>query len=136
MNTNLFINIYWYYMLLFWNFFNKVSKEFDALLIDPDAEDSPFDCFDNDTLEVGIWPLKGDTIPVILYSSFIHCYQILRLTPDGSVLFCFNKRPNKIKDSKLLLNATCVKPVIIVYYFWRKKCKVIVFDQVWSSLMV
>lgn len=29
----------------------EVSKEFDALLIDPDAEDSPFDCFDNDTLE-------------------------------------------------------------------------------------
>lgn len=32
----------------------KVGKEFDALLIDPDAEDTPFDCFEDDTLEVDI----------------------------------------------------------------------------------
>lgn len=30
----------------------KVGKELDALLIDPDAEDTPFDCFEDDTLEV------------------------------------------------------------------------------------
>lgn len=30
----------------------KVGKEFDALFIDPDAEDTPFDCFEDDTLEV------------------------------------------------------------------------------------
>ncbi|KAJ7393703.1 hypothetical protein OS493_003361 [Desmophyllum pertusum] len=29
----------------------EVGKEFDALLIDPDAEDTPFDCFEDDTLE-------------------------------------------------------------------------------------
>ena len=32
----------------------QVGKELDALLIDPDAEDSPFDCFEDDTLEVGM----------------------------------------------------------------------------------
>lgn len=30
----------------------KVGKDFDALFIDPDAEDTPFDCFECDTLEV------------------------------------------------------------------------------------
>jgi guanine deaminase len=29
----------------------EVGKDFDALLIDPDAVDSPFDCFENDDLE-------------------------------------------------------------------------------------
>lgn len=29
----------------------EVGKDFDALFIDPDAEDTPFDCFECDTLE-------------------------------------------------------------------------------------
>ena len=44
------------------DFTSKVGKEFDALLIDPDAEDSPFDCFEDDTLEVNDFVFSAERI--------------------------------------------------------------------------
>ena len=32
----------------------QVGKEFDALLVDAEAEHSPFDCFEQDTIQVGV----------------------------------------------------------------------------------
>ena len=39
-------------------FYFQVGKDFDALLIDAEAEDSPFDCFKADDLRVRFITLK------------------------------------------------------------------------------